>query len=97
MIKSFRDTGTEDLFNQVNSKAARRTCPETIRAVARRKLYQLNAVTTLESLRVPPGNSLKALAGDRAGQHAIRINDQYRVCFVWTGTDAESVEVADYH
>ena len=62
-----------------------------------RKLQQVNAATTLEFLRVPPGNRLEALTGDRAGQHSIRINDQWRVCFVWREGQAAAVEIVDYH
>jgi proteic killer suppression protein len=65
--------------------------------VAPRKLDQLNAAVSLGSLRIPPGNRLEALSGDRQGQHSIRINDQYRVCFVWTDEGPERVEIADYH
>jgi proteic killer suppression protein len=65
--------------------------------VAQRKLDQLNAVVSLESLRIPPGNRLEALHGDREGQHSIRINDQYRMCFVWTDEAPERVEITDYH
>jgi proteic killer suppression protein len=65
--------------------------------VARRKLDQLNAATRLDTLRVPPANHLKQLKGDRVGHWSIRINDQYRVCFRWAGTGAESVEIVDYH
>ena len=68
-----------------------------IESVARRKLDQLNAAADLRFLRVPPGNRLEALKGDRAGQHSIRINDQFRLCFVWTAHGAESVEIVDYH
>jgi proteic killer suppression protein len=68
-----------------------------IAAVARRKLRQLEIAGRLEDLRVPPGNRLEALKGDRAGQHSIRVNDQYRVCFRWTDTGAEDVEIVDYH
>ena len=68
-----------------------------IEAVARRKLMQLNMASCLGDLRVPPGNRLEALKGDRAGQHSIRINDQFRLCFVWRGTDAFDVEIVDYH
>jgi len=68
-----------------------------IEKIARRKLEQLNAAASLEFLRVPPGNRLEALKGDRAGQHSIRINGQYRVCFRWNGTDAEDAEIVDYH
>ena len=68
-----------------------------IAAVARRKLRQLEIAGRLDDLRVPPGNRLEALTGDRAGQHSIRVNDQFRVCFRWTGTGAEDVEIVDYH
>ena len=97
MIHSFADEGTEDVFNGRRSKAARKTCPEQILRVAVRKLDQLNAVTRLDELRVPPGNRLEALDGDREGQHSIRINDQYRVCFTWTDDGAAEVEITDYH
>lgn len=68
-----------------------------IESVARRKLAQLHAATTLNFMRVPPGNRLEALKGDRNGQHSIRINDQFRVCFVWKDGDAYGVEITDYH
>lgn len=97
MIKSFFDRGTEDLFNRVRSKEARRTCPKPIWRVAQRKLDLLNAAVSLDSLRIPPGNRLEALKDDRAGQYSIRINDQYRVCFVWSADGPERVEIADYH
>ena len=97
MIVSFADTGTEDLFNRKDSKAARRACPMQVWRVVQRKLDQLNAAPTLESLKVPPGNRLEQLRSDRAGQHSIRVNDQYRVCFHWTDAGPEAVEVADYH
>ena len=66
-------------------------------SVAMRKLQQLHAATSLEFLRVPPGNRLEALIGDRAGQHSIRVNDQWRICFVWRDGHAENVEIVDYH
>ena len=97
MIKSFFDRGTEDIFNRINSKGARFTCPEQIWHFARRKLDQLNAVISFASLRIPPGNKLEALKGDRKGQHSIRINDQFRVCFIWTSEGPERVEITDYH
>lgn len=97
MIKSFFDKGTEEIFNRVRSKEARRACPEQIWGVARRKLDQLNAVVTLASLRMPPENQLEALKEDRRGQHSIRINAQYRVCFVWTDDGRERVEITDHH
>lgn len=96
-IVSFRDQGTEDVFDRSDTKAARRTCPQSVWKVAQRKLDQLNQAGTLEDLRVPPGNRLEALKGDRAGQNSIKINDQYRVCFVWTEGGAEEVEITDYH
>ena len=68
-----------------------------IESVARRKLEQIDWAGVLEDLRVPPGNRLEALAGDRAGQHSIRINDQFRICFVWTAGAAQNVEIVDYH
>lgn len=97
VITSFRDSGTEDVFNGKDSRAARRACPVNIWNVARRKLEQLNAVPRLESLRVPPGNQLEPLRGNRVGQHSIRINDQYRLCFRWTELGPADVEITDYH
>lgn len=96
-IRSFATKGTEDIFNQVRSKLARRTCPEAVWPVARRKLYLLNAVTRLADLAIPRGNELEALKGDRKGQHSIRINQQYRACFRWTQDGPEDVEITDYH
>ena len=97
MLQSFRDQGTEDIYNRVNSKEARRTCPEQIWRVAQRKLDQLNAVVTLESLCIPPGNALEALKGTRTGQHSIRINNQFRICFVWMEKGPDRGEITDYH
>ena len=97
MIKSFFDKGTEDIFDRRVSMEARRTCPKNIWRVAQRKLDQLNAVVSLSSLRLPPGNRLESLKQDRLGQHSIRINDQFRVCFVWTEEGPEQVEITDYH
>lgn len=97
MIRSFRDDGTEDVFNGRSTKAARRTCPSAVWRVAARKLDLVDAAIRLEDLRVPPGNRLEALAGNRRGQHSIRINDQYRVCFVWQDGGADAVEITDYH
>jgi len=79
------------------SKEARRSCPEQILRVAQRILDQLNAAVTLDSLRIPPGNQLEALKEDRKGQHSIRINDRYRLCFSWTDDGPEYVEITDYH
>jgi proteic killer suppression protein len=97
MIVAFHDQGAEDIFNGVDSHAAAKTCPKTLWSVARRKLDQLDAAAQMSDLRVPPGNRLEALRGDRHGQHSIRINDQYRVCFVWTSAGPMRVEVVDYH
>jgi toxin HigB-1 len=97
VIKSFHNRGTEDIFNRLNSREARRVCPVQLWTVARRKLDQLNAVISLTSLRIPPGNALEALSGNRFGQYSIRINGQYRVCFTWTEDGPEQVEIVDYH
>lgn len=96
MIHSFKNSGTEDIFNGRNSKTARRLCPQSLWRVAARKLDQLDSVTTLEELRIPPGNRLEVLSGSRAGQFSIRINAQYRICFIWMD-EPESVEIIDYH
>ena len=92
MIHSFNCLDTEALFL---SRAVPRF--RNIERVARRKLLQLHAATVLVSLRVPPGNQLEALKGDRKGQHSIRVNDQWRVCFVWKEDGAHQVEIVDYH
>ncbi len=97
VIRSFADAATEDIFNGVESRRARRSCPSGLWPVARRKLTQLNRVQDLRELAVPPGNRLERMRGDRAGQHSIRINDQYRVCFFWEDGYADAVEVTDYH
>ena len=97
MILSFGSRGTEDIFNGRNSSAARRTCPRPLWRIAARKLDQLDSAGALEDLRAPPGNRLEALSGDREGQHSIRINDRYRICFVWTDSGGEQVEILDYH
>jgi proteic killer suppression protein len=97
VIRSFKDPGTEDIFNGKNTKAARRICPQSLWKVASRKLDQLDSVKALDELRIPPGNRLEALTGDREGQYSIRINDQYRICFVWAETEPDEVEVVDYH
>ena len=97
MILSFHDQGTEDIFNRRSTKAARKLCPEGIWRVAQRRLDQLNAAVSLASLAIPPGNRLEALTRNRHGQHSIRINEQYRLCFQWTDKGAERVEITDYH
>lgn len=92
MILSFRDRETAAL---ARGERVRRFA--SIEAIARRKLRQLQIAGRLADLRVPPGNRLEALKGSRAGQHSIRVNDQYRVCFRWTAAGAEDVEIVDYH
>jgi proteic killer suppression protein len=93
MIKSFEDRETERVFERRFS----RRLPESIQRVAQRKLLILDAAETLQDLRVPPSNRLEKLSGDRQGQYSIRINDQWRICFVWHTGDAYSVEIVDYH
>lgn len=92
MIASFKCADTERLARGVRVKRF-----VNIEAVARRKLRQLEIAGRIEDLRVPPGNRLEALKGDRVGQHSIRVNDQFRVCFRWTAIGAEDVEIVDYH
>lgn len=91
-IQSFACTATEALFHGNRIRAF-----VQFEKVAMRKLAMLNRAGRLDDLRVPPGNRLEALKGDRAGQHSIRVNDQYRVCFVWTATGPTNVEIVDYH
>jgi proteic killer suppression protein len=93
VIASFRDTDTKRLWQSGKS----RRLPADLHRRAFRKLAILNAAIALDNLRVPPGNHLEALHGDRSGQHSIRINDQYRVCFVWRDGNALDVEIVDYH
>ena len=93
MIKSFKDAESETLWRVGRS----RRLPSTLRVRALRKLFVLNAARELGNLLVPPGNKLEALRGHRKGQHSIRINDQYRICFVWREGDAYEVEIVDYH
>ena len=92
MIRSFRCRDTEALFLD---QAVPRF--QAIERVGRRKLLYLHAARKLEDLRVPPGNRLETLKGDRTGQYSIRINDQWRICFVWQGGEAHAVEIVDYH
>ena len=93
MIQRFRDKDTERLFLGYFS----RKLPHDLQRLTRRKLLQLDAATKLETLRVPPGNRLEALRGDRKGQHSIRLNDQWRICFTWRNGHAYDVEIVDYH
>lgn len=93
MIKTFADKRTSAIFEGFQV----RKLPNEIQGAARRKLKQIDSAGTLDSLRIPPGNRLEQLKGDRAGQWSIRINDQWRICFEWVGGDALNVEIADYH
>lgn len=93
MIRSFADRDTEALWN----REAVLSLDLRIQRVALRKLRQLGAAVTLNDLRVPPGNRLEALVGDRQGQHSIRINERWRICFVWKDGGAHDVEIVDYH
>jgi proteic killer suppression protein len=95
VILSFRDAGSEDIFNGKSSRAARKLLPMDLWRVARRRLDQLDSAAALADVQVPPGNRLEALKGDRNGQHSIRINDQYRICFTWTDNGPTKVEVTD--
>jgi proteic killer suppression protein len=93
MIKSFHDKETEKIFNRLFS----RKLPQNIQHIARRKLVILDAAPELNALRIPPGNKLESLKRERKGQHSIRINDQWRICFRWKAGDAYNVEITDYH
>jgi toxin HigB-1 len=93
MIRDFADRETERIWSGVRS----RKLPPDIQAVALRKLRLLNQARELSDLRIPPGNRLEPLKGDRAGWHSVRINDQWRICFVWTEGGPSRVEIVDYH
>jgi len=97
VIQSFKNIGSEDIYNGRNSTDARRLLPRSLWKVTARKLDQIDVAVALDDLRVPPGNRLEALKADRLGQYSIRINDQYRICFRWNDSGAEEVEVVDYH
>ena len=97
MIGAFGDEGTEDVFDGRSTRKARKSCLQNLWRVARRKLDQTNQARNLEDLRVSPGNRLEPLKRGREGQHSIRINEQYRVCFEWVEDGAEEVEIVDYH
>ena len=92
MIRSFSCADTKELFHSVNVRRFRQT-----EAVGRRKLLQLDAAQRLDDVRVPPGNRLEALRGNRKGQHSIRVNDRWRICFIWQADGAHNVEIVDYH
>lgn len=93
----FRDNGTRDIFNGIESKAARRTLPRILHAKAAELLDRLNAAVSPNDLRTPVGSRLEKLSGDRRGQTSIRINEQYRICFNWNEGEAQNVEIVDYH
>mgnify|MGYP001553895846 FL=1 len=93
MIRHFKDKEARRIWEGTVS----RKLPKDIQAIARRKLRMLNNARLLKDLRVPPANRLEALRGSRKGQHSIRINDQWRICFVWKNSDADEVEIVDYH
>ncbi len=93
MIRSFKCSETEKIYQRVHS----RKLPQSIQRVAMRKLWILDAAVNLNELRVPPSNRLEALRGGRKGQHSIRINQQWRICFRWRAGDAYEVEIVDYH
>ena len=93
MIRSFKDEETEKIFHRQRS----RRLPQNIQQVALRKLRMLNRAVTLDDVRIPPANRLEKLRGNRAGQWSIRINDQWRICFIWNDGEAEKVKSIDYH
>ena len=97
MIISFKDQVSKDIFNGLQSKAARKRLPVNLWKIAHRKLDQLDSVIELNELKVPPGNVLGKLKDDRFGQFSIRINDQYRICFEWTPSGPDNIEIIDYH
>jgi proteic killer suppression protein len=97
VIRSFRGQGTENVFDGLDTSAARKVCPRTLWQIARRKLDQINRVREVRELAAPPGNRLERLRRDRTGQYSIRINDQYRICFEWEDGHAHEVEITDYH
>jgi len=97
VVRSFGERGAEAIFDDVDFEAARKTCPRNLWKMARRELDQINRVKDLIELVALPGKGLERLRADRNGQHSIRINDQYRVCFRWEAGDVDEVEIADYH
>ena len=97
MIRAFKDVATEDIFNGRDTKAARKRCPRQLWKIAARKLEQLDSAVELRELRIPPGNRLEALSGDRLGQFSIRINERYRICFGWADDGPANAEIVDYH
>lgn len=97
MIVSFKDEGTRDIWHGTDTRAARKTCPNTLWGASVEKLNVLNRSRSLDELRNPPGNRLERLKGDRAGRHSIRVNNRYRICFRWAENGPAEVEIVDYH
>ncbi len=97
MIRDFADEGTEDIYYGRDTKLARSVLPRDLHRKARVKLTEIDYASVVEHLKVPPGNRLEALKGDRAGQWSIRINDKYRICFLWSENRAHYVQIVDYH
>lgn len=97
MIVSFRRDVTADIFDGRDTSGARHACPRQLWSVARRKLDLLDSAAALSDVAAAPGNRLEPLRGERDGQHSIRINSQYRICFVWTERGPDEVEITDYH
>jgi proteic killer suppression protein len=97
MAITFLGRGTEDVYNGIDTKAARKVCPSRLIRRARAKLFLIDDAESVRDLKIPPGNRLEELKGDRRGQHSIRINDQFRICFRWTDAGARDVEIVDYH
>ncbi len=97
MITSFKNRATEDIFYGRNTKAARKLLPQNLWNIASRKLDQVDSVDVLEDFKIPLGNKLEPLSGDRKGEHSIRINKKYRICFQWLNGTPEQVEITDYH
>ena len=97
MAITFLGRGTEDVYNGVDSKAARKICLTQLARRARSKLFLIDDAESVQDLRVPPGNRLEALKGDRRRQYSVRINDQSRICFRWTDSGAQDAEIVDYH
>ncbi len=97
MILSYKDQGVKDIFNGDDTKSARKSCPKNLWNIARRKLDQLDFAASLNDLSSPPNNRLEALKGDREGKYSIRINKQYRICFIWSDEGVRDVEITDYH
>ena len=96
-VKQYKNSGTRDIAESENSKVARRLLPLALHKTARKALFVIDHMTSIKELAAFPGWHLEKLKGDRIGQYSIRIDDQYRICFIWDGTDADNVEVVDYH